>query len=149
MTTSGRNGVVKRLLAVGAAALGSAWIAGGAVAASGQVTVDLNKLESTDGACRAYIVVENGTTSAFEALKLDLVLFDTDGVVSRRLATEMAPLPAAKTKLKIFEVGGVGCETIGRVLLNDVLDCADAAGPRTDCLDIVETTSRASIPFVE
>jgi len=35
-------------------------------------------------ACRAYLVLENGTESAFKTLKLDLVMFDTDGVGADR-----------------------------------------------------------------
>src|SRR3546814_153356 len=50
-------------------------------AAQDLVRIELNKLENTDsGACRAYLLFENKTESAFAALKLDLVMFGPDGV---------------------------------------------------------------------
>jgi len=110
------------------------------------VAVGLNKLEARDGACRAYLVIENGTASTFETLKLDLVMFDGDGVIARRLAVETAPLPADKTQVKLFDIQGQACGGIQRVLLNDVTDCADGDGSRSDCLDRVSVSSRA-VPF--
>jgi hypothetical protein len=116
-------------------------------AADGGVRAELNKLEQEEEACRAYLVLENATESAFEELKLDLVLFAPDGVVARRLAVEMAPLAAEKTSLKVFGIDGLACETIARVLLNDVLACADASGTRDDCLALVSPTARGAVPF--
>lgn len=121
----------------------------GALADNGALRVELNKLEPHGEACRAYLVLENATGSAFEELKLDLVLFDTDGVVARRLAVEMAPLPAGKTSLKVFDISGLACDAIGRVLLNDVLACADAAGAREDCLALVSPTARGAVRFIK
>ena len=113
------------------------------------VSVELNKLEPNGEACRAYLVVKNDAGAAFETLKLDLVLFDTDGVVARRLAVETAPLPAGKTSLKVFDVAGLSCDGIGRVLLNDILACRDGSGERTDCAAFVTPTARGAVPFIK
>jgi len=123
--------------------------AAGARADDGGVTVELNKLEPNGGACRAYLVLENGTASAFDTLTLDLVMFDTDGVVAKRLAVETAPLPAGKTSLKVFDIDGLPCGAVGRVLLNDVMACADASGPRDDCLGLVAPAARGPVAFVK
>lgn len=120
-----------------------------AVAAEPTVSVELNKLKPNGEACRAYLVVKNDAGAAFETLKLDLVLFDTDGIVARRLAVETAPLPAGKTSLKVFDVAGQPCDGIGRVLLNDVLACRDNGGERTDCLGLVAPTARGAVPFIK
>lgn len=113
------------------------------------VAIELNKLEPNGAACRAYLVLKNGTESVFGSLKLDLVVFDSDGVVAKRLAVETAPLPAGKTSLKVFDIADQPCGGIGRVLLNDVLACRDVAGPREDCLDLVVPSARGPIPFIE
>lgn len=118
-------------------------------ASDGEVRVELNKLEPSDAACRAYLVLENGTERAFETLKLDLVMFDAEGVVAKRLAVETAPLPPAKTSLKVFDIDGLPCERVGRVLLNDVMACADASGTREDCLGLVAPAARGSVPFLK
>lgn len=114
-----------------------------------KVKVELNKLEPGGAACRAYLVVENTTASAFETLKLDLVMFDPDGVVARRFAVEIAPLPASKTSLKAFDIDGLPCDRVGRVLLNDVMDCADASGARSDCLALISVSARGALKFVK
>ena len=118
-------------------------------ASDGSIQAELNKLEPSNGDCHAYLVLENTSSSAFEALKLDVVVFDTDGIVERRLAVQAAPLPPGKTSLKIFNVGDLQCDRIGRLLLNDVLDCADGAGARHDCLALLSTTARAAVPFIK
>ena len=118
-------------------------------AEDGVLEVELNKLEPNKEACRAYLVLENQVPSAFEALKLDLVMFDPDGIVAKRLAVEAGPLPAGKTRLKVFDVGGLACDRIGRMLLNDVLACKDGTGTRGDCLALISTSARNGLSFIK
>ena len=132
-----------------AMAFGLPSVAAPALAADGTLKVELNKLEPHDGACRAYLVLENGTANAYSTLKLDLVMFDTDGVVARRLAVETAPLPSAKTRLKVFDMKGLECGGVGRVLLNAVMSCADASGEIADCQALVSTSSRGTVSFIK
>lgn len=120
-----------------------------ATAEDGAVSIELNKLEAQKDACRAYLVFVNETSRAFAALKLDLVMFGTDGVIARRLAVEAAPLIAGKTTVKLFDIAGLACGDIGRVLLNDVMSCRDQGGERRDCVNLVATASRAKVPFVK
>jgi hypothetical protein len=119
------------------------------VAEASQISLELNKLEPVSGACRAYLVLANGTGDRLVSLKLDLVMFDNDGIVSQRLAVEVAPLPAGKTSLKVFDIAGLACDRISRILLNDVRACEDGNGARTDCLEAVSTSSRGTVPFIK
>ncbi|MEM7508380.1 MAG: hypothetical protein AAF415_16730 [Pseudomonadota bacterium] len=120
-----------------------------AAAAEGpKIRVELNKLEPKGANCQAYILLENQTDTGFENLSLDLVLFDGDGVIARRLAVEMAPLRAGKTSVKVFGIDGLGCDTIGRLLVNDVLKCTSAGAARDDCLGLIETASRGSVELI-
>lgn len=116
-----------------------------APASAESVRVELNKLEPNNGACRAYMVTENGRDSALQSLKLDLVMFNADGVIAKRLAVELGPLPAGKTRVKAFDIDGVGCGGVSRILLNDVLSCGGAA----DCLSLVTVASRSDVAFVD
>lgn len=113
----------------------------------GSLRVELNKLEALESACRAYLLFENGTDLQFSSLKLDLVMFDPEGVINRRLAVEGGPLPAGKTSVKLFDIDGVACGSVDRVLLNGILACRDAQGDRSDCLALIETGSRSSADF--
>lgn len=145
-----RRIILNKLLA--AAVVLSAWtpissVAQEASSDSGELLIELNKLEPMESACRAYLLFENGTSADFGSLKLDLVMFNPDGVINRRLAVEGGPLPAGKTSVKLFDIEGVACTSVDRVLLNGVLSCSDAQGDRSDCLALIETGSRSSADF--
>ena len=144
-------GAAWRSAAVGL--LAAALLAGSAVAEepdpadTGSIWIELNRLETVGTACQPYLVFENRTDHALTDLRLDLVMFDADGVVADRLAIDAAPLPAGKTSLVVFQVPSMSCEAIGRLLLNTVIACA--GGPVTDsaCIGLVETDSRLAVPF--
>ena len=124
-------------------------VCGTADAAEPPVRTELNKLEAADNACRAYLILENSSEIGFQTLKLDLVMFDQDGIIAERLAVDAAPLPVGKTSLKVFDIVGLPCAQIGRMLLNDVVACSDANGPRSDCLALLSSHSRASVAFIK
>ena len=113
------------------------------------VGLELNRLEPLDGACRAYVVLQNDTASTFRTFRYDLVVFDADGIVTRRLALETAPLSAGKTSLKVFDLADLACEGIGRILVNDILECADQSGGRTDCLALVRPSTRSDVSLIK
>ena len=118
-------------------------------AAASAVRIELNKLETMGEACRAYLLLENKSAISFESLKLDLVLFDGEGIVAKRLAVEGAPLPSDKTSLKVFDITGLPCDGIGRILLNKLTACSDETGKRDDCLGMVATSARGTVPFIK
>ena len=72
-------------------------------AMAGDLSLDLNKLESRDGSCRVTMVVVNGRPAAADALRADLVMFGQDGVVAKRLAVDLGPVPAGKTIVRAFD----------------------------------------------
>ena len=137
-------------LALCGAVLGlpGAALAQGAGSGKDGVSIELNKLEPNGEACRAYLMVKNAGASAFESLKLDLVMFDRDGVVAKRLAVQAAPLPVGKTSLKVFDIAGHDCAGIGSILLNDVLACEPS--PEADgCLGLIAASARGEVPFIK
>ena len=134
--------------------------------AADTLPVELNKLEPIPQAaggtasgvpasgCRAYIVARNPDAQPLEQLRLDLVLFGTDGVIARRLAVDLGPLGAEKTAVRLFDLPGLGCADIGRVLVNDVLACRTGGATPADqdkaaCLDRLTLTSRAAAPLAK
>ena len=118
-------------------------------AQSGGLSVELNRMDATDGGCSVYFVLENGTGRSFEDLSLDLVMFDTEGVVASRLAVQFAPLPSGKTALRVFDVPNLACGDMGRMLLNDAVGCRDAEGREGGCLAAVATASRTEVEFIK
>lgn len=109
------------------------------------VAVELNKLESQDKGCRAYIVVDNTTATAYQAMKLDLVLFQPDGVIGRRVAVDLAPLKPSKKTVKLFDLDGTACDKIGSLLINDVVECKSETGPVEQCLAGITVKSLTNV----
>ena len=118
-------------------------------AAEGRVAIELNKLEPVAKACRAYLVLENATGHGFDSFKLDLVMFDQENVIAKRLAVQAGPLPADKTSVKLFDIDGLRCEAIGRFLLNSVMACESEAAETPDCTALAEPSSRAAPSFIK
>ena len=109
------------------------------------VTLELNKLEVSDKGCRAYVVVSNPSSTTYDAYKLDLVMFQNDGVIGRRFALDLAPLRPSKRTVKLFELDSTSCDNIGSFLVNDVLECRAKGGPVTDCLSRLKVSSLTKV----
>ena len=112
--------------------------------------VELNKLETFEKGCRAYVVINNTGETAFQSVKLDLVLFQPDGVIARRFAVDLAPLKAAKKTVKLFDIEGLACDKISSVLVNDVIECrAEGSAATADCLSKMSLSSVAGAPLTK
>jgi hypothetical protein len=115
-----------------------------AAASSPALALELNKLEPLDKNCRAFFVIDNPGSTAYPAYKIDLVLFQPDGVIGRRVALDLAPLKSAKRTVKQFDFEGLTCEKIGSVLVNDVVECKGEASAPADCLSAMTVKSLVS-----
>ena len=114
---------------------------------SGGVDVELNRVTPQGDGCRLSFVINNGSGTALTSLQWDLVLFDRDGLIVGRTAAEAGPLPAGKTSVKDYDLPGVGCDGLGRVLINGVLRCETAPGETAgfDCLERARPSSRSRV----
>jgi hypothetical protein len=121
------------------------------------IPIELNKLEplaTTPPGCRIYFVVSNPDPMPIPVLRLDLVLFGTDGVIARRVALDLGPLPAKKEAVRLFDLSGLSCKSIGQILVNDVLACQFTGKPaaeqqRQACLDRLAVSSRATVSLTK
>lgn len=109
------------------------------------VDIEINKMEQRESGCLFYLLTNNSSGRNYESLKLDMVLFDSADLIQRRIAVDMAPLKTGKTSVKLFEISDTQCETIGKVLINDVLECSDEAGPVSGCIDRISPASRIDV----
>ena len=107
--------------------------------------MQLNKLEPADKGCRAYVVINNSSDTSYQSYKVDLVLFQTDGVIGKRVLLDLAPLRPQKKSVKLFDIDGVACDKIGSLLVNDVTECKAASGPVDNCLQNLKTSSLTNV----
>jgi hypothetical protein len=120
------------------------------------LTLELNKLEPVQAAagaaagCRAYLVASDPEGGPkVDTLRLDLVLFGTDGVIARRIALDVGPVQPGRMQVRPFELRDLACDSIGQILVNDALICKIGGVDQTDCLDKLRTTSRVTTKLVK
>jgi hypothetical protein len=128
--------------------LGLAALSVSTAAGANEISIELNRLEAQADSCRVTMVVANQRRQPLASLRADLVLFDTGGIMARRLAAELGPVAASKTIVRTFEVKAMACGAIGSILLNDLPACrlpgSEDAGA---CLAATSLSSRASPKF--
>jgi hypothetical protein len=124
-------------------------IDGTAQAEQGTLSVELNKLEPQEHGCRAYLVVTNKGATAYQALKLDIVLFQPDGVIGRRFAIDLGPLKPDKRTVKLFDIENTPCDQVGSLLINDVLECKGDSGPIPDCLAEITASALTKVQLTK
>lgn len=141
MKTRGRATAIALAVAVGFAAK--------AFAAGPAVSIELNKLETQGTSCRSFLVIQNDSDTALQNLKLDLIIFQTDNVIARRFAIDLAPLKAKKKSVKLFDLDGLACDKIGSMLINDVVECKADQGPLEDCLAGITVKSLSNVQLMK
>ncbi len=107
------------------------------------VEIELNKSEEDSDGCSLYFVAKNQGSMALEELRLEFIVFDKHGSISRRLVANLGPLNPTRTTVKVFKTADK-CEAIDGLLINS----AKACGSRISlvaCLENIKTSSRASI----
>jgi hypothetical protein len=128
-------------LAAGAASLSAAEPA--------KLALELNKLESIEKGCRVYLVLTNSGDTGYAALKLDLALFQPDGVIGKRIAVDLAPVKPQKRTIKLFDLDGYPCDRIASVLLNDVTECRSDTGPVENCAAALALSSLSNVKLTK
>jgi hypothetical protein len=114
---------------------------------SGSIVIELNKIEETDEGCRTLFVFDNRSGHELNPFRVDLVLFDTSGVVSHQFLLEAAPLYAGKKTVASFVIKPGGCKDISSILVNDIPRCENDSGAAFDCVERLEVSSKSEIPL--
>lgn len=124
-------------------------ITGTALAAeSGKLSVEFNDLEQAETGCRAVFVLNNGLDKALDNVTLRVVSFDDSGHARLFLSLEVGAMPVNKTRVLRFDLGSdVACDTVGRIVLDDVTSCEGPEMGPAECLAAIALSSRAGAPF--
>ena len=129
------------------AALGLAVVVQPLVAATPELLIELNKLEDTDQGCRSLFLFDNGTGHELNRFRVDLILFDPEGVYAKQLLLDLAPLHQDKKVLASFLLAEKPCSSIGSILVNGLPLCEDGAGAQVDCVPLLKVESRTEVPL--
>ncbi|MFT3673482.1 hypothetical protein [Aestuariivirga sp.] len=108
-----------------------------------KVALELNKSEDIAGKCRIYFVTREQSGTRLDTQKTEIIVFQKDGAIGRKVLVELGPVRANKTSVKVFDLD-LPCSELASVLINDVSEC----GPNQkteECLEGLTPSSRISI----
>lgn len=117
---------------------------GAADGSGGRLLLELNRIDALEGACRLTFVAENGLGADLDALSLETVLIDTDGRVERLTLFEFGQLPDGVPRVRQFDIAGMACDRLGRVLINGVAECGAVAS----CGAALELSTRTDVEVI-
>ena len=101
--------------------------------------LELNAVENANNRCMLTFLIESKTSKAIDSLKLDLVQFNLESVMQRRMIIEMGPIRGMRTIVRTFPIEGE-CGQIGAILVNDIAACS--VGDPGECMDGLTLSSR-------
>ena len=125
-----------------------AWPALAQQAASApEITLELNGAEPSDKGCRLTFVVNNGLGAELTKAAFEIALYNKSGVVDRLTVLDFKELPAGKTKVTRFDLTGVDCAKISRILVNHATECVGEGVEPGACLRKLKTAAKTEITF--
>lgn len=127
---------ITRRLAPVALLLGAAmfFIPGQGQGETPRLSVELNRIEARDTACQLVFVTQDATGAGLEQLVLEVVLFDRAGGVAALSLLDFQDVPAGGLRVRSFDMPGLECGAIGRLLVNATATCAPQGAPGCDAL---------------
>lgn len=132
----------------GAAIMGAALLAPlPALSQEAALRLGLDSLAPAGSACRVTLVAENALGGDIAKVAYEFVFFDKDGRVELLTVLDLKDLPAGRMRVRQFDLPGLDCADVSRVLVNDSKACE---GPGLDddaCLARLETSSKAPVPL--
>ncbi|MFY8032413.1 MAG: hypothetical protein ACOVO5_11330 [Devosia sp.] len=111
------------------------------------LSLELNALQPSDKGCRITLVASNGLGTAIEKASFELALFGATGGIDRLVSLDFKGLAVGKTKVLQFELAGLDCAAVTRVLINDVTACDGAGLDPAACATNLVTSSRVDATF--
>lgn len=109
--------------------------------AAESLSIRLDQANSGADQCQLVFVLENGLDTEFEQLQAEIVLLSQDSRVMRLSLLDFQSLPAQGMRVRSFNLSGLECDQVGRVLFNAMGPCTPlAASACTAALDVSSAT---------
>jgi len=111
------------------------------------LALELNALQPVDAGCRVTLVASNGLGNVLDKATFELALFGAQGGIDRLVSLDFKALGVGKTKVLQFELAGLDCAAVTRVLINDVTSCEGPGLAPDACAANLVTSSRVAAQF--
>lgn len=123
-------------------------VAAQAAAEDGVLRVELNTAETTDTACRLSFLIENTHGTDITQAVYETVLFNADGAVNQLTLFDFGTLPTGRPRVRQFEVPGLACTDLSRLLINGASTCEAGELGADICTTTLSLSSRTSIALL-
>lgn len=110
--------------------------------------IELNTSEQVEDACRISFMVENQLGADLSEAVFETVLFNAEGAVERLTLFDMRELPADRPRVRQFQIGGIACTDIKRILINGAQSCKGEGLEPDSCMAGLKTSSRIDIELL-
>lgn len=113
--------------------------------AAAKINVELNALAPSQKGCMMTFVAENDMPTAINKISFELAFFNEKSAVDKVTVLDFRDLPVGKKRVRQFDMPGIKCENLTRVIINDTPVCdGPAAG---ECKAGLVTKSQIAVPF--
>jgi len=113
-----------------------------------KIHLELNTVSDTEAACRLTFVANNGTNSPIDQAIFETVVFDSSGSVFTLSLFDFRDLPQGRTRVRQFDVPGIACSSIGRVLINGANTCSANGADSTLCDNGLSLSSKIAVELL-
>ncbi len=114
---------------------------------SGNLTLELNKVEEADGACRLTFRIVNRYQFKLEDINVEVYLVDNQGVALQSIQFPFGLVLPGKSRFAKFDIKGLPCSSIGGLFVNEFKSCKGSADMKLECLDGLKTTNLTGLKF--
>jgi hypothetical protein len=112
-----------------------------------EFALELNALQASEAGCRITFLATNNLGAPLDRAAVEVALFSASGAIDRIVTLDFKNLAEGKTKVLQFELAGLRCEDVSRVLVNDIGACQGTGLAPESCLAGLVPTARPDITF--
>lgn len=109
------------------------------------IHIELNTLSEGEGACRLSFVATNSLEEDISEAIYETVLFDQGGGVMMLTLFDFRDLPVDRPRVRQFDLPGLACAEVGRILVNGANRCVTGGSDSTVCAQQLFLTTRTDV----
>ncbi|MDY8109836.1 hypothetical protein U0C82_11870 [Fulvimarina sp. 2208YS6-2-32] len=111
------------------------------------LSIELNRVVANEAGCRLGFVTQNRIGSDLSKTAFEIVLFNPEGLIERMLVLDFGAMPEGRTKVREFNLPNAPCDSIARILVNDVSACEGEGVAEGACASALSASSRTDVAF--
>ena len=110
--------------------------------------IELNMVSDVEAACRLTFVAQNTTERDIDQAIFETVVFDRSGGVVTLSLFDFRDVPRDTPRVRQFDVQGMTCAGVGRVLINGINTCTVEGEKSGVCKTSLSLSSRIPVELL-